>query len=174
MEVQHLDLAVHSIPHIDIETIDAQYTPVESRSPSQLKKFDERMALVKQIQGAAIIFVASPMYNWNVPSALKAYIDWIVMAGVNDSQTKSLAHAKVTVALACGGSYSPGSWHPEYDFETGYLKHIFSVLGATDIDIIRTEFTLAGVVPGMETLVTQKDESLAAAETALIARAASM
>jgi FMN-dependent NADH-azoreductase len=65
---------------------------------------------VNQLKEAQYILVTTPMYNWSVPAAFKAYIDQVVMVGVLDSSTKSLAGKKVTVCLATGGAYGPGSW----------------------------------------------------------------
>ena len=76
--------------------------------------------------------------------------------------------------METGGSYSDGSAHPEFDHEVPYLKFIVTSLGATDVTVIRTENTLAGVVPGMEGLVDAKEASFAAAKEAAEKRAASI
>eukprot|EP00599_Poterioochromonas_sp_BG-1_P015210 CAMPEP_0173158168 /NCGR_PEP_ID=MMETSP1105-20130129/16148_1 /TAXON_ID=2985 /ORGANISM="Ochromonas sp., Strain BG-1" /LENGTH=151 /DNA_ID=CAMNT_0014075949 /DNA_START=40 /DNA_END=491 /DNA_ORIENTATION=+ len=53
----------------------------------------------------------------------------------------------VTIVIAAGGTYSPGSKHAEgWDHQTSYLKHVFTELGA-DTEVVRTELTLAGIVP---------------------------
>lgn len=100
----------------------------------------------------------------DVPIVLKAYIDQLVVAGVLNFPSKSFSEVSVTILIACVGSYSEGSWHTEYDYMTGYMKFLFSNLGSEDVEVIRTEYTLAGVVPGMEGLVDKKAESLAAAK----------
>lgn len=109
-EIHTLDLAKHLIPHLDTDAIVAGYIPEEGRSEAQKSKFDGRMALIHQIKEAKYILVTMPMYNWMVPSAFKAYIDNIIMPGVLDASTKSLAGKAVTVLVATGGAYGPGSW----------------------------------------------------------------
>jgi hypothetical protein len=51
------------------------------------------------------------------------------------------------------------------------LRHIFTALGSTDVEIIRTEYCLAGIAPGMENLVDKKEESFKEAKVATAARA---
>ena len=149
----------------------AGYVPADQRTPSAAAKFQARLDLIEEISKASAIVIESPMWNWNVPSALKAYIDQIIVPGVFDTNSKTLAGKTVTLLVACGGAYGEGSWHPEWDFLSGYLKTIFTNLGATDVELIRTEYTLAGVVPGMEGLVDKKEESFTAATAAAAKRA---
>jgi FMN-dependent NADH-azoreductase len=113
------------------------------------------------------------MWNWSIPSVLKAYIDHIVLPGQLDPYgNKKLAGKKITVLLATGGNYGEGASHPEWDFVSPYLKHIFTSLGSEDVQIIRTEYTLAGVAPGMEALIPNKEKSLADGKVAVEVRAA--
>merc|ERR1719487_776675 len=107
-----------------------------------------------------------------MPSVLKAYIDQIVMPGVLDPYScKKLAGKKITVLIACGSSYGPDAHHPEWDYESGYLKFIFSSLGSEDVQVIRTEFCLAGIMPGMESLIEKKTQSMVDAKAAAEVRA---
>jgi FMN-dependent NADH-azoreductase len=162
VEIRVKDLAVNPVPHLDGETLTAGYIPEENRPEGMAAKHNSRLAIINELVEAKAIAITTPMWNWSIPSVLKAYIDQIVMPGVLDPYgCRKLADKKVTVMIACGGSYGPDSHHPEWDFETNYLKHIFTSLGATDIHFIRTEFCLAGVVPGMESLVEAKEKSLA-------------
>ena len=110
VEIHTLDLAKQNIPHLDTDAIVASFIPEEGRSEAQKEKLAARMALINQIKEVKYILVTSPMYNWNVPSAFKAYIDNIIMPGVLDAGTKSLAGKVVTILLATGGAYGPGSW----------------------------------------------------------------
>jgi FMN-dependent NADH-azoreductase len=165
------DLNAEPIPHVDGEALFAGYTPEEKRPDSMQKKHDFRLKLIDEISKVDEILVAVPMWNWSIPSVLKAYIDQLIMPGVFDNYTKKLAGKRVTVALATGGGYSPDSWHPEWDFATGYLKHIFTAMGSTDVEVIRTEYTLAGIVPGMEAMIDKKEQSFKDAKVAVESRA---
>lgn len=175
VEVIVRDLNATPIHHLDGEAIFAGYVPPENQTPSQKEKDGYRNDLIKEIVGAKDIVLATPMWNWNVPSVLKAYLDQIIKIGSLDPYTnKHLADKSVSILIACGGAYGPGSQHPESDFETGYLKHIFTMLGSTNIQVLRTELTLAGVVPGMESLVEAKEKSFAENKEAAIVRAKSV
>jgi FMN-dependent NADH-azoreductase len=84
------------------------------------------------------------MYNFNVPAVLKAWIDHIVRIGKTFAYTATgidgLAKGrKVTVAIASGGNYTPGSPFASYNKETEYLQQIFGFIGITDV-----QFILAG------------------------------
>lgn len=163
--VRTRDLAVNVPPALDAETIFAGYVPEDSRPPSQQEKHAARIALVDEIKNAQEIVVSTGMYNWNVPASLKAYIDNIVIVGVLDAYgAKGLTGKKVTIIVASGGAYGPGTGKEAIDFCTPYLQHIFSVLGSTDIHTIRTELTLAGVSPGMEAYVDARAASHQAAK----------
>lgn len=173
-EVKVLDLAANPPPHLDYEGIIAGYVPEENRSESLKSKYAYRVDNVNIFTGAKAIVVSSPMWNWSVPSALKAYIDQIILAGVLDAYNKGATGKPITLILATGGGYTEGSGYPAMDFESGYLSLVFTRLGATDITVIRSEFTLAGVVPGMEGLVEAKEKSREEANAAAVARANSI
>ncbi len=167
------DLATNPVPHLDAEAIFAGYTPEESRSSGMVTKHAYRHELIKEITSVDEIVISSPMWNWSIPSVLKAYIDQIIIPGTLDgSGADGLKGKKVTVVVAQGGSYAEGAPRHGWDYETGYLKLVFNALGATDVEIILAELTLAGVVPGMEALVPKKEASIAAANEAARARAA--
>ena len=107
-----------------------------------------------------------------IPSVLKAYFDQIIVPGVLDgSGADGLKGKKITFIVAQGGSYAEGAPRHGWDYETGYLKLVASALGSTDVEIILAELTLAGVVPGMESLIPKKEESIAAAKAKAKARA---
>jgi len=166
------DLSVNPVPHLDGEAISAGYVPEEGRTDGQRKKHQYRLDLIDEIAEAKAIVVTLPMWNWSIPSVLKAYIDQIVMPGSLDPYgNRKLAGKKVTVLLAAGGSYGPDSHHPEWDFVSSYVKHIFVSLGSEDVVVIRAEYTLAGVAPGMEALIPKKNQSMAESKAAVEVRA---
>lgn len=167
------DLNANPVPHLDAETIFAGYTPESEQPESMAQKHKARFELINEILGVDEIVISTPMWNWNVPSVLKAYIDQLAVPGVLDaSNARGLAGKKVTFIVAQGGSYAPGSPREGWDFMTGYLRHVATVLGSTDVDVILAELTLAGVAPGMDNLIDVKEASIAAAKQAASNRAA--
>ena len=170
--IRSKDFSTNPIPHLDGEAITAGYVPEGSRSESMQSKHQLRLDLIKEITEASSILITTPMWNWSTPSVLKAYIDQLIIPGVFDAYgNRKLAGKKVTIVIACGGGYGEGSQHPAWDHETSYLRHIFTVLGSDDVQLIRTEFCLAGIVPGMEGLIDAKGKSLAEAKAAAEIRA---
>ncbi len=162
------DLAADPVPHLDGETIMAGYIPAEQRTPSQVAKFTYRMELVEEVKSSQEIVISTPMWNWQVPSVLKAWIDQIIIPGVLDASSEAATvNARVTVVVAQGGSYKEGAPRHGWDYLTGYMKQVFGSMGVKDVEVILAEFTLAGVAPGMETFVDNKKASIdAAIETA--------
>jgi len=167
------DLAANPVPLLDGEAIFADYTPEADRPTSMAAKRALRQELIDEITGVDEIVVSTPMWNWSVPSPLKAYIDQIIIPGELDgSGAAGLAGKKVTAIMAQGGSYKAGAPREGWDFGSGYLEVVFTALGSTDVEVIIAEFGLAGVAPGMEDFVDAKDASIAAAKTAARERAA--
>ena len=171
-QVLERDLSKESIPHLDAEAIFANYTPVESQSPSMANKHHYRIDLINEILSVDEILISTPLWNWSIPSVLKAYIDQIVVTGVFDNGKPGLTGKKVTYVIAQGGSYKEGTPKAGWDFATGYLELVAKALGATDIETILAEFTLSGVAPGMDFLKDAKAKSLETALSAARKRAA--
>jgi len=91
--------------------------------------------------GADVIVIGAPMYNFGVPSQLKAWIDRVVVAGKTFRYTASgpegLTKGKqVIVALSRGGVYAPGA---AGEFAESYLKFVFGFVGVQDITFVRAE-----------------------------------
>jgi len=167
------DFAANPIPHLDIEAISAGYTPEADRSASMTAKFNARLALIQEIKDAKHIVISTPMWNWSVPSVLKAWIDNVLIPGVLDGATPATSTAaKFTFIVSQGGSYKPGAPRAGWDYETGYLKQFAGAIGSKDIEVVLSEFGLAGIAPGMEAFTEEKDASIAAAKETAKQRAA--
>ena len=158
------DLANDPIPHLDGETLMAGRTAEADRTASAQSKHEYRLGLAQEVNEAKHILISTPMWNFTVPSVLKAWIDQIIVTGF----TK--VSGKVTLIISQGGSYAPGAPRAGWDWETGYLRQVFSSIGATDTEIILSEFGLAGVVPAMADFVDRKNESISAAKAAAAIR----
>jgi len=195
IQIKHRDLDQQPVPHVDAECIHASYVPPEKRPSSQKEKHNLRLELITELINAHAIVISSPMWNFNVPSVLKAYIDQIILTGSLDPfGSRKLVGKQVTIFVATGGG---GYSHPrrKSDFVSDYLKHskldvfnqvhyprdlfcprvyvVATILGATDVQVIRSEFTLAGVAPGMDSLIPEKEKSYAEALALTIQRASS-
>ncbi len=166
------DLVANPIPHLDAEAIHANYTPSEQQSPEMKIKHNYRLELINELTGVDEILISAPLWNWSVPSVLKAYIDQIVVTGVLDNSGASgLAGKKVTFIVAQGGSYKDGTPKAGWDYATGYLELVAKALGATDVKTILAELTLAGVAQGMDFLIDAKNHSIETAKQLATERA---
>ena len=129
--VTYLDLAADSLPHLSggsLAQADQSETARNSRAMSDFLAAD-------------VIVIGAPMYNFAIPSQLKAWIDRIVVAGKTFRYTEAgpegLAKGKrVLVAVSRGSVYAPGS---PAEFAESYLKHVFGFIGVTDITFVRAE-----------------------------------
>jgi FMN-dependent NADH-azoreductase len=75
------DLALTPPPHLTAERFEAFLTAPEKRTPEQARHAAESDELIEELRSAAIVVIGLPMYNFGIPSALKAWIDHIVRAG---------------------------------------------------------------------------------------------
>jgi FMN-dependent NADH-azoreductase len=135
------DLCETKLPFVDLPWIAGAYTPAEQHSPEMTTALAISNELIAELQAADHIVIGTPMYNFAAPAILKAYIDHIVRFGVTFSPSYEglLKGKKTTIIVASGGVYTPGAFMEGYNFETGYLKHIFGFIGLTDLT-----FVLAG------------------------------
>lgn len=106
---------------------------------------------------ADIIVIGVPIYNFNIPSALKAWLDHLVRAGKTFSYQTGrpeglVKDKKVYLAIASGGVYSDGPMK-SYDFAEPYLRAVLGFIGITDITTFRVEGTN---VPDLKETALQK------------------
>ena len=130
------DLA-HGMPFVDQEWIGANFTPANERSAEQAAALSYSDSLVEEMRAADLIIVGAPVYNFNVPASLKAWIDQIARVGLTFKYTQDgpigLLEDKSAVVLGASGGTPFGS---DIDFATGYLRHIFGFVGIEDFTLI--------------------------------------
>ncbi len=141
--VKERDLAKNPLPHLDEVLINAFFTPTESLSSEQSKAIKPSDEAIAELKEADIIVIDAPMYNFSIPSTLKAYIDYISRPGQTFRYTENgpegmLNDKKMYIAFSGGGIYSEGLYQA-YDFNVPYLKAVFGVFGITDVTVFRAE-----------------------------------
>lgn len=156
LNVVERDFAAQPIPHLDGEWLQALSTPAEDRTDEQQAKVSFSDTLIEEVQLANTLIIGLPMYNFTVPSMLKAWVDHIARAGVTFAYTEQgpkglLQDKKVYLVAAMGGIHDT----PATDFLRPYMKLIMGFIGLTDIEII----TANGLNMGDE----RRDEGLSAA-----------
>lgn len=150
--VTRRDLAKDKLPHLDDTTLKA----IASKNPAEVeanKQFAMRSDLLTaEFLDSDLVVIATPMWNFGIPSLLKAWIDLIVRPGrtfnYNGAGTTGLAAGKKAIlVLASGGVFSDGPWKP-WDFVEPYLRQILKFVGIEDVQTVRVEGlnipTLAG------------------------------
>jgi FMN-dependent NADH-azoreductase len=137
------DLNVSLLPHLTENQISSIYTPAENRSDEQknlLQKSDETIA---ELFDADIIIISTPMYNFGIPSSLKAWIDHIARGGVTFRYSATGAEGlvknkKAYLAISTGAVFSEGPYKA-MDFTEPYLKAVLGFIGITDVTTFRVE-----------------------------------
>jgi FMN-dependent NADH-azoreductase len=132
------DLAKDPVPHLTAERFQAFLAKPEARTPEQQAIVDDSDRLIAELAQADTLVIGLPMYNFALPSTLKAYFDHIARAGVTFKYTDKgavglLTGKKAYVIVARGGLYGPQHLH------THYVRDFLAFLGITDVDFVYAE-----------------------------------
>jgi FMN-dependent NADH-azoreductase len=132
--------AAEPVPHLNAERFGAFITKPEERSAAQHSVVAYSDTLINELKQADVIVLGLPMYNFGVPSQLKAYFDHIARAGVTFKYTEKgpvgqLTGKKVYVFAARGGLYAG----TPMDTQTSYVRNFLRFLGMTDVEFIYAE-----------------------------------
>ncbi|MBD2463786.1 NAD(P)H-dependent oxidoreductase [Oscillatoria sp. FACHB-1407] len=152
--VTYRDLGHDPVPHVDEPWIAAAYTAPELRTPELWEAIRMSDRLVDEFLAADLYVIGTPMYNFSVPSTLKAYIDQIVRPGRTfavdaedvDNPYKPLVLGKRMVVISArgGGGFGPGGQYEKMNYQTPYLAAVFGFIGVTDVTFIDVEYDEAG------------------------------
>ncbi|WP_210585384.1 FMN-dependent NADH-azoreductase [Streptomyces sp. GESEQ-35] len=152
--VIYRDLSAEPVAHITADAHSAGFADPAAHSPEQAAAFAERLTLIEELERADAVLIGAPMYNFTIPSTLKAWLDHVILMGRTaaneDSEVKG---TPVTVVASRGGSYAPGTPREDSEYVQNYLSAIFTGLLAMDLDFIVPELTMAPHNPAMAELV---------------------
>ncbi|HEY3813905.1 MAG TPA: NAD(P)H-dependent oxidoreductase [Caulobacteraceae bacterium] len=167
VSVTYRDLAADPLDHLSGHVLAARFGAEVARTPAQAEDLARSERALDDFLAADVVVIGAPMYNFAIPSQLKAWIDRIAVAGRTFRYTESgveglAAGRKVIVVSSRGGVYSAGAM-ADFDFQEAYLKRLFGFLGVTDIEFVRAE----GVNLGPD----QKAQAVAAAQADIDGRA---
>jgi FMN-dependent NADH-azoreductase len=132
--------AAEPVPHLDAERFAAFIAQADQRSSAQHAVVAYSDTLINELKQADLIVLGLPMYNFGVPSQLKAYFDHIARAGVTFKYTDKgpvgqLTGKKVVVFAARGGVYAG----TPMDTQTSYVRDFLRFIGLTDVEFIYAE-----------------------------------
>ena len=133
-----------SMPHLDGETAAAFATPESQRTDRQKHLLALSDSLITELEKADTVVLAVPMYNFSIPSTLKAWIDHVARAGRTFRYTAQgpeglLKGKRVVVLTARGGRYSDRSPSRAFDFQEPYPRAGLGFLGISDITFVHLE-----------------------------------
>jgi len=163
LQVLSRDLAEANLPHIDAAWVEANLTPAEQRSAAQRARLTDSDAEVALLKSADALLITVPIYNFSVPSTLKAWIDHVCRAGVSFRYTAKgpqglLQDRPVYLAVASGG-VALGS---PVDFASPYLRQVLRFIGIEDVRLLGAERVAADPVTAMAEAMSQLDQWLPA------------
>ncbi|WP_433257282.1 FMN-dependent NADH-azoreductase [Streptosporangium sp. CA-135522] len=160
------DLAADPVPHIDEAWTDLCYYVLAEgitdigryheavRTPAQAKAWAITEPLIAELEAADVVLIGTPMYNFSVPSVLKAWIDQVTFPKM------SLKGRSFVVAGARGGAYGPGTPREPFDYEERYLRDFFlGHFNVEDVTFVHAELTNALIDPGLAGLRDKHEQS---------------
>ena len=161
--VIYRDLAADPVPHITADAWSAGYAAASERTPEQSAAFAARVRLIEELEVADTVLIGAPMYNFSIPSTLKAWVDSVLLLGRTAGETPSAQGTPVVVVASRGGSYAPGTPREGYEYVQNYLEAVLKDMLGLDLEFIVPELTMAPHVPAMSELVPLFEASRAKA-----------
>ena len=162
------DLVETQLPHLSDTAIAGFYTPAEQQTPEMKQATALSDELIDELQSGDVLLLSVPMYNFSVPSALKAWIDQIVRIGqtfaydgTNFTGLVKVQRAYIICTYGSGG-YVDGGAFSAMNFLEPYLRGLLSFLGIKEIKF----FHLQGTTADEKTVISNtKDVQQAIAQT---------
>lgn len=144
-ETKVFDLDATPLPHITGTQVGAFYTPEEAHTTQQKEAIKLSNEKVNEFLSSDIVVISTPMWNFGIPSVLKAWVDHIIRPDITFKFTpeglKGLASGrKVYVVISSGSVFSEGAFKA-MDHLSPWFRTTFGFIGITDLEIIRVEGT---------------------------------
>ncbi len=140
-QVVHRDLGAQPVAHLTGEILATRGTAVEHLNELQRREARLDADLLGELEWADVLVIGAPIYNFTVPTGLKAWIDRVAVAGktfrYTDQGPEGLLKGKKAIVVATsGGIYTDSPMDGAY---VGYLKGLLGFLGITNIEVVRAE-----------------------------------
>lgn len=139
-QIKVRDLAVDQVPHLDANLLGGWMTPAEQQSDAEQAALALSNLLTDELLAADVLVLAAPMYNFAIPSTLKAWLDHVLRAGVTFKYTETgpqglLSGKRAFVLTARGGIYAGSA----QDHQEPYLRQALAFVGIHDVSFIHAE-----------------------------------
>jgi FMN-dependent NADH-azoreductase len=137
------DLSATVIPLIT-DDWNATHLEQSKLTPAQQSYLSTSDELIEELEAADTVVIGAPMYNFTIPSSLKAWIDQIVRLGKTvgygpNGPQGLLAKKKVVIITFRGSAYEKGTAREAFDFQEPYLRHVLGFIGLTDVTFIHAD-----------------------------------
>ncbi|SQF98412.1 azoreductase [Paucimonas lemoignei] len=137
-QITYRDLASEALGHFSAGTLAAAGTPVEGRDAAQQQEVANNEATLQQFLDADVVVIGAPMYNFTIPSQLKAWIDRITVAGrtfrYTEAGAEGLCGGKQVIIVSTAGGLHVGQ--PSSVGHEDFLKVLFGFIGVTDLKFV--------------------------------------
>lgn len=178
VQVQYLDLADDTPAHYTAEAMAPRTGQTAELSAAQQRENAVSERLVSQFLAADVVVIGAPMYNFSIPSQLKAWIDRIAQPRRTFQYTaqgpEGLAKGKTVVIVSSrGGMYSTSEAGEAMEHQESYLRTVMGFFGITDVRVVRAEgvgqgeeakaLALASAAQAIRTLSSAPPSALAVA-----------
>lgn len=141
LRVSYRDLVADPVPVSDGALLGARALPAAERSAEQSALVSRADAVMAELLAADVLVIGAPMYNFSIPSQLKAWIDLVSVAGVTfrygPNGAEGLLKGKRAVIVATAGGQHAGQ--PSGRAHVDYLRLLLAFLGVTDVQVIAAE-----------------------------------
>ena len=167
--VAYRDLGSDPVPHLDAASGLAPMVPPQDHTPAQASMYARSAALIDEIKQADTVLLGVPLYNFGPPSAIKAWVDHLIVPGLSfdpATHTGLLGGTEFIVLASRGGGYGAGTPREGWDHSETWLPHGLMLTGL-EPRIITAELTMADGNPAMAELRPLAAQSLADAEAAI-------
>ena len=155
--VEVRDLTRQPVPHLTAERFQAFTTPASERTLQQQRHVAESDALIDELRRADVLVLGVPMYNFGVPSTLKAYFDHVARAGITFRYTErgpeGLLKGKRAVVFATRGGRHAGT---PADTQSAYVRDFLRFLGIEDVTFVYAEGLALGEAPRQQALAAAR------------------
>lgn len=134
------DLAVNPVPHLDANLLGGWMKPADQRNGDELQALARSNELTDEVLAADVLVLAAPMYNFTIPSTLKAWLDHVLRAGFTFKYTETgpqglLTGKRAYILTARGGIHAGAS----SDHQEPYLRQVMAFIGIHDVTFIHAE-----------------------------------
>lgn len=134
------DVAANPLPHLDADLLGGWMKPAEQRSMPEQEAFERSNQLTDELLAADVLVLAAPMYNFTIPSTLKAWLDHVLRAGITFQYTptgpQGLLQGKRAIVLTARGGIHAGAGS---DHQEPYLRQAMAFIGIHDVEFIHAE-----------------------------------